>query len=102
MPVKSEMYESQKRAYFESDGKLIEYQEEVKANLATDEGKERMTQRSAQAEGIFGEIKQDYQYDRFRRRGETGVKLELLLVSIGHNLRRYHRSKFPKKKQCEA
>ncbi|EOS62079.1 hypothetical protein C815_00206 [Firmicutes bacterium M10-2] len=96
------MYESQKRAYFESDGKLIKYQEEVKANLATDEGKEWMTQRSAQAEGIFGEIKQDYQYDRFRRRGETGVKLELLLVSIGHNLRRYHTNKFPKKKQCEA
>lgn len=101
-PLKAKCTKAKKGRTLKITEKLIEYQEEVKTNLATDEGKELMTQRSVQAEGIFGEIKQDYQYDRFRRRGETGVKLELLLVSIGHNLRRYHTNKFPKKKQCEA
>lgn len=70
--------------------KLIEYQKEVTKNLQTDQGKKLMKQRSIQAEGIFGQIKQDNEYDRLWRRGETGVKLELLLVAIGHNLRRYH------------
>ena len=33
-----------------------------------------MTQRSIQAEGIFGHIKQDYEYERLRRRGKDGVR----------------------------
>ena len=79
--------------------KLIEYQVEVSTNLSSDEGKELMVQRSIQAEGIFGQIKQDNKYARLWRRGETGVKLELLLVSLGHNLRRYHVRKHQKKSE---
>ena len=73
--------------------KLDMYQKEVRENLETAEGKELMKQRSIQSEGIFGQIKQDYEYDRLWRRGETGFKLEILLVSMGHNLRRYHNRK---------
>ena len=39
------------------------------------------------------EIKEDNHYDKLRRRGISGVKLEILLVCIGHNLRRYHTRK---------
>ena len=49
-----------------------------------------MTQRSIWSEGIFGQIKEDNHYDKLRRRGISGVKLEILLVCVGHNLRRYH------------
>lgn len=73
---------------------LVNFQTEVKENLSTDFGKQLMKNRSVQAEGIFGQIKQDNQYDRLRRRGITGVKLELLLVCIGHNLRKFHTRKF--------
>ncbi|MGO5411523.1 transposase [Holdemanella porci] len=45
------------------------------------------------SEGIFGQIKEDNHYDKLRRRGISGVKLEILLVCIGHNLRRYHTRK---------
>ena len=72
---------------------LISFKEEVSTNLSTDEGIELMKQRSVQAEGIFGQIKQDKKYERLNRRGNPGVKLELLLVSMGHNLRRYHTRK---------
>lgn len=36
-------------------------------------------------------IKTNQGYGRLRRRGENGVKEEILLVGIGHNLRKYHR-----------
>ena len=67
---------------------LIGFQKEVKQNLSTDEGKELMKQRSVQAEGIFGQLKQDKEYDRLWRRGLSNVRLELYLVAIGHNIRK--------------
>ena len=42
--------------------------------------------RSIQAEGIFGGMKYDRWYKRVVRRGLKRVRLELFLVSIGHNL----------------
>ena len=47
-----------------------------------------MKQRSVQAEGIFGQLKQDKEYDRLWRRGLSNVRLELYLVAIGHNIRK--------------
>lgn len=78
---------------------LEQYQNEVKENLSTEEGKQLMRQRSVQSEGIFGQIKQDNGYDRIRRKGFTAVKTEILLVCIGHNLRRYHTRKLEKKRE---
>ena len=65
--------------------------------MKTEEGIKYMTQRSIQAEGCFGNIKENYNYERMRRRGESGVKTEILLVAIGHNIRRFHTRKIEKK-----
>lgn len=46
--------------------------------------------RSIQSEGTFGIIKQDRFYKRIVRKGIKSVKLEILLVSIGFNLKKYH------------
>ncbi len=61
--------------------------------LKTDEGQEHMQNRSIQAEGTFTNIKQDFEYVRLRRRGESGVVVDLGLVCIGYNLRKYHNQK---------
>ena len=81
---------------------LEKYQDQVKENLSTDEGKELMKQRSIQSEGIFGQLKQDKEFDRLHRRGATGVKLEFLLVCIGHNIRKYHTRKLQKKQENDS
>ena len=44
--------------------------------------------RSSQVEGVFGIVKQDMQYDRFRRRGLDKVHVEICLILIGHLLRK--------------
>lgn len=74
------------------------FHEEVKENTMSIEGTEYMIQRSIQTEGCFGNIKENYKYDKMRRRGESGVKTEFLLVAIGHNIRRYHTRKIEKMK----
>ena len=42
------------------------------------------------AEGTFGIMKNDRWYKRIVRRGIKSVLLEVFLVSIGHNLYKYH------------
>ena len=49
--------------------------------------------RSIQAEGSFGIMKQDRWYKRIVRKGLKWVKLELLLVVLGHNLYKFHNRK---------
>lgn len=46
--------------------------------------------RSIQVEGVFGVLKNDYEFQRFLLRGKTKVKLEILLLSMGYNLNKLH------------
>ena len=57
-----------------------------------------MRMRSTQAEGALGDIKKNYEYERLKRKGESGVKVELNLVAIGYNIRHYHNEKVRKMK----
>jgi hypothetical protein len=61
--------------------------------------------RSIQAEGAFGVLKEDYRYKRVYRRGKEQVYVELMLVAFGYNLRKlYNHMKSgriqPKKESC--
>ena len=44
--------------------------------------------RSSQVEGAFGVIKQDMDYERVRRRGLENVSAEIMLVSLGYNVKK--------------
>lgn len=60
----------------------------AKENLLTAKGIEMRVNRSSQVEGVFGIVKQDMQYDRFRRRGLDKTHIEMCLILIGHLLRK--------------
>lgn len=72
------------------DAVLEEFYAAVDDNLATEFGKELKKQRSIQAEGAFGVIKQDMKFTRFARRGQENAKMEFLLVCLGYNFRKFH------------
>lgn len=69
---------------------LTEFHEEVLDNLESIHGALLRMNRSIQAEGTFGVMKQDRWYKRIVRRGLDSVQLELYLVSIGHNLYKFY------------
>ena len=69
---------------------LTSIHREVLDNLNSTHGALLRMNRSIQAEGAFGIIKQDRQYRRIVRRGLDPVMMELFLVSIGYNLYKYH------------
>ncbi|SHF50513.1 transposase, partial [Lactonifactor longoviformis] len=60
--------------------------QEVLDNLQSIHGALLRMNRSIQAEGTFGIIKYDRRYKRIVRRGLDSVRVEIFLVSIGHNL----------------
>ncbi len=69
---------------------LSSMHKEVLDNLGSIQGALLRMNRSIQAEGTFGIMKHDRWYKRIVRRGLDSVKLELFLVSIGHNLYKFH------------
>ena len=69
---------------------LTAMHQEVISNLECIHGALLRMNRSIQAEGTFGIMKHDRWYKRIVRKGIELVFLEVLLVSIGHNLYKYH------------
>ena len=63
--------------------------EEVRKNLQSPKGIEIRKNRSIQVEGAFGQIKQNMQYTRIRRRGLKRVSCEIMLMCLGSNIRKY-------------
>lgn len=72
---------------------LTSIHEEVLENLNSIHGALLRMNRSIQAEGAFGEVKWNRDYDRFRRRGLEKTYLEIMLISCGFNLHKYHLKK---------
>lgn len=79
------------------DGKTLainvvyeEMKQVVQKNLNSDLGIKQRIRRSIEAEGAFGIIKQDWDYRRIHRRGMKDVKLEMFLVAMGFNIKKFH------------
>lgn len=63
--------------------------EKARNNLLSVKGIEIRVNRSIQVEGTFGQIKNNMNYDRIRRRGLKKVSAEIMLMCLGVNIRRY-------------
>ena len=75
---------------------LTRMHQEVVGNLESIQGALLRMNRSIQAEGTFGIMKNDRWYKRIVRRGIKSVQLEVFLVSIGQNLYKYHNKQMKK------
>ena len=75
---------------------LTSMHQEVIDNLESIHGALLRMNRSIQAEGTFGIMKNDRWYKRIVRRGLDSVRLEVFLVSIGQNLYKFHNKQLKK------
>ena len=71
-----------------------ELKQQARENLNSELGIELRIQRSIQVEGAFGIIKEDMKFRRFSRTTFPGIKLELNLIAIGYNLKKFHNKQF--------
>ena len=77
-----------KRLYISKS--FLEKRQESYENILSEKGIQYRMNRSIQVEGVFGVLKNDYEFQRFLLRGKTKVKLEILLLSMGYNLNKLH------------
>lgn len=89
------------RKILSRDAVLEEMHAAVDENLSSAFGKELKKQRSIQAEGAFGVIKQDMKFTRLARRGLRNTKMEFLIVCIGYNLKKYHKYRLKEERQIK-
>lgn len=73
---------------------LTDYHNEVINNLESVHGALLRMNRSIQAEGTFGILKEDRKYKRIVRKGLKAVNLEIFMISCGYNLMKYHMKKY--------
>ncbi len=78
--------------YFELIPEYELLKEQARVNLLSPKGIEIRINRSIQVEGTFGQIKNNMNYDRLRRRGLEKVSSEIMLMCLGVNIRRYFSS----------
>jgi hypothetical protein len=67
-----------------------EKREESLERILSDEGTQLRMNRSIQAEGAFGEVKQDMGFRRFLCRGKKNILAECILLGIAHNVNKLH------------
>ena len=83
---------SQDYRYIELNFEYELYKEQSRNNLLSPKGIEIRINRSIQVEGTFGQIKNNMNYERIRRRGLENVSCEIMLMCLGVNIRRYFSS----------
>lgn len=76
-----------KRGYrtIEDDGYII-YRKEMREKMQNEDSKKIYSQRAGIVEPVFGQIKNNRAFTRFRLKGLKKVQLEFTIMAIAHNL----------------
>ena len=89
---KAKMKEENKKKDYRTVELIPDYEllkEQARNNLLSPKGIEIRVNRSIQVEGTFGQIKNNMGYIRIRRRGMEKVSCEIMLMSLGRNIRKF-------------
>ena len=58
-----------------------------------------MYKRDNKAKETFGDIKENIGHDRLYRREHDNVQMEMYLVAMGHNIRKFHKLKMKQRRR---
>lgn len=97
-PYAGQCKKTEKNRSIRVNRELTAMHQEVIESLESIHGALLRMNRWIQAEGTFGIIKNDRWYKRIVRRGIESVGMEVFLVSIGHNLYKYHNKQMRQQK----
>ena len=70
--------------------KMKEKRQETLERITSDYGTQLRMNRSIQAEGSFGDLKQDMQFRRYLSKGKVNVLAESTLLAMARNINKLH------------
>jgi len=88
--LKKRCTKSKNAKRLEVSKKFIHYREQSHMNITSEKGIILRINRSIQAEGAFGMVKEDYNFRRFLTRGKSNVFIECLLMFFAYNVNKLH------------
>lgn len=69
---------------------LREYKRKARERLTSPEGLEHRSKRPIEPEAVFGQVKFNKQYDRFRHKGFDKVNMDFAILVMAFNLQKLH------------
>lgn len=87
-PMRGSCHKSKGNRKIELNHKLLEYRRQARKKLTSQKGLEYRSKRPIEPEAVFGQIKFNNGFTRFKLRGLAKVEVEFGLVAISHNLRK--------------
>jgi len=91
-PFRGLCHKAKGNRVIEVNHKADEYRAKAKERLTSEEGLYHRSMRPIEPEAVFGDIKYDHGFKRFRLKGMAKVSVEFGLVALAHNLRKYARA----------
>ena len=85
-PLKGKCFKGKGNRSIEVNHKLREYKQQAKEKLNSEEGIYYRSKRPIEPEAVFGQIKYNKNFNRFKLKGLSGVNLEFGLVAIALNI----------------
>lgn len=94
-PSRGQCHKAQGNRTIEVNHRLRRHKQKAREKLLSEKGVEHRRKRAVEPEAVFGQIKYNKGFNRFKLRGMDGVTLEFGLIAIAHNL-----SKVARKRAC--
>jgi hypothetical protein len=68
--------------------RLMEYKQQARDRLTSDKGLEHRSRRPIEPEAVFGQMKYDMQYKRFRHFGKDKVTMDFAFFATAFNIKK--------------
>ena len=68
--------------------RLIAYKQRARENLTSDKGLEHRSKRPIEPEAVFGQMKNNMHYKRFRHFGKDKVTMDFAFFAIAFNIKK--------------
>ena len=102
-PIRGKCYKGKSdRREIEVNHQANAFKKEVKELLWSEKGLKHRSNRPIEPEAVFGDIKFNHGFKRFRLKSNRKVKVEFGLVATAHNLRKYIAAKQASAKQMQV
>jgi len=85
-PLRGQCHKSKENRRIGINHRLLELKSKAREKLLSEEGRKHRSQRPADVEAVFGNIKQNKKFTRFNLRGKEKVMIEAGLIALAHNL----------------
>ena len=94
-PLKGTCFKAKGNRLIKVSLKSRQYQNAARKRLEALKGQRKRKQRNIDVEPVFGHIKQNRGFRRFTLRDLDGVNIEMGLLLIAHNFKKWHTKKTP-------